>query len=68
MKSDGEGGSLNKMNIGENAVIPFNLIDQSRVGSALDGSHPVMTAVSPTGNLNSFTLDKPHLGKDSIDN
>jgi hypothetical protein len=56
------------MNFGENAVIPFNLADQSQRGSALDGSHPLMTAVSPTGNPHNLTLGKTQLGKDLIDN
>ena len=59
---------MNKINFGENAVIPFNLVDQSQRGSALDGSHPLMTAVSPTGNPHNLTLGKTQLGKDSIDN
>ena len=68
MKTAGE-GNLNKMSFGENSFIPFNLIDHSQGGSALDGSHPMMTAVSPAaGNPHSLTLVKPHLGKDSIDN
>jgi hypothetical protein len=59
---------LNNINFGENAVIPFNLVDQSQRGSALDGSHPLMTAVSPTGNTYNLTLGKTQLGKDLIDN
>ena len=68
MKTAVGGTYLNTMNFGENAVIPFNLVDQSQCGSALDGNHPLMTAVSPAGNPYNVTLGKTQLGKDSIDN
>lgn len=68
MKTAVGGTNLHAMNFGENAVIPFNLVDQSQRGSALDGSHPLMTAVSPAGNPYNLTLGKTQLGKDSIDN
>ena len=62
MKTAVGGTYLNTVHSGDNAVIPFNRIEQSQCGSALDGSHPLMTAVSPSGNLQNLTLGKPYLG------
>lgn len=62
------GTNMNTIHFGENAVIPYSLVDQSQGGSALDGSYPLMTAVSPAVNFHNLSLGKPQLGKDSIDN
>ena len=47
----------------DNKVYQLNYRDITNPGSALDGSHPMLTAVSPTANnLQSLTQSKPQLG------